>query len=346
LPFSLKVAVRENPKVGKLEAETLKDLLKYIRKTSRVIVPPTLGFDSGAHKIGDNMCIVVSTDPCIGVPQRWFGWFLIHYAASDVAVFGAQPQYCTINLLAPPKTKNTVFKRVMKQACDAADELKMTIITGHTGTYNGLSTLVGTCTAYGVINRNELITPAGAKPGDYLICTKPLGLETLINFTLIHKKLASELFGPKEALKLARKVKMQTCVDEALLLAKTGGVTAMHDATEGGFVVALNEMAEASNLGFSVDFAKLPILPELKKLAEHFQLSREQILATSSTGTLLAAVSSSHTEKAISALFKTGLNAKAIGVFSKSKQRLIKYDSEEEEFPKKAEDPYAKIMDE
>jgi hydrogenase expression/formation protein HypE len=330
--------------LGKLQSEALKDVLKCVKKTPQIIIPPMSGFDSGVHEIGEDRCVVVSTDPCIGVPKQWFGWFLIHFAASDVAVFGAHPQYGTINLLAPLGTKKAVFKKVMKQACKAADELRMTIITGHTGTYNGLSTVVGTCTAYGIIRRDELITPAGAKPEDYLICTKPLGLETLVNFTLTHKNLASELFGPKKALELARKVKMQTCVKEALLLAKTGGVTAMHDATEGGFVAALNEIADASNVGFLVDFAKLPILSELNKLAEHFKLDREQILATSSTGTLLAAVSPSHREKAIEVLSKLGLNAKTVGVFLKSKERLIKFDGEEADFPKEAEDSYAKIM--
>lgn len=332
--------------MGKLKTEDLTEVLKCIKKTSAVIVPPMPGFDSGAHEFGIDMCVVVSTDPCIGVPLEWFGWFLIHYAASDVAVFGAKPQYGTINLLAPPRTSKAVFKGIMEQACNAADELHMTIITGHTGTYDGLSTLVGACTAYGMIRRDRLITPAGAKPGDYLMCTKPLGLETLVNFALIHKKLAVELFGRKEALKLSRKVRMQTCVHEALLLAKTGGVTAMHDATEGGLVAALNEMADASDVGFSVNSAKFPILPELRKLAEHFQLRREQVLAISSTGTLLAAVSPNHREKAIEILSKQRVKATTIGIFSKSKKRLIKYNSKTAIFPKEADDPYAKIMGE
>lgn len=332
--------------MGKLEAWVLKDVLKCIKRTSQVIVPPMLGFDSGVHKIGNDDCIVVSTDPCVGVPKQWFGWFLIHYAASDVAVFGAPPQYGTINLLAPAGTKKAVFKKIMEQACDAADELKMTIITGHTGTYDGLMTLVGTCTAYGIIRRDELITPAGAKPGDFLVCSKPLGLETLVNFALTHKKVARELFGHKEVLKLVRKVKMQTCVSEALFLAKTGGVNAMHDITEGGMVAALNEMADASNVGFSIDFAKLPVLPEMDKLAQHFKLDRGQVLATSSTGTLLAAVSPSQGEKVIDALSKIGLNAATVGVFVKGQKRLVKFDGEEAPFPKIARDPYAKIMGE
>jgi len=330
--------------MGKLPFKDLKDLLGCIKKNSRVVVPPMPGFDSGVHEIGNNIYVVISTDPCIGVPQEWFGWLLVHYAASDVALFGAQPQFCTVNLLGPPGTGPAAFKKVMKQACDAADELGMVIITGHTGTYEGLSTLLATCTAYGIIRKDELITPAGAKPGDYLLCTKPIGLETLVNFVLTHRTLAKELFGPRQALSLAKQIKMQTCVEEALLLAKIGGVSAMHDATEGGLVAALNEMAEASNVGFSIDFAKLLILPELQILARYFNLTWEQIMAMSSTGTLLAAISPHSRDRVIEALLRRNLAAKIIGAFSESKECLIKYDEKEVKFPREADDPYAQIL--
>lgn len=329
--------------MAKLKTQALFEVLKCIRKNPQVIVPPKPGFDSGAHKISDDICIVVSTDPCIGVPTEWFGWFLIHYAASDVAVFGAKPQYAAINLLAPPKTKASVFKKAMEQACKAADELDIAIITGHTGTYDGLSTLVGTCTAYAVMKQCNLITPAGAKPGDHIVCVKPLGLETLINFALTKKRLAGKLFGQKQARSLAQEVKMQTCVNEALLLAETG-VSAMHDATEGGFVAALNEMADASNVGFSVDFAQLPILSEMKKLAGHFGLNWQQMLATSSTGTLLAAVSPSRREKVMEALSKLKLGGRVVGVFVEEKRRAIKWKGREFDFPEAADDPYAEIL--
>jgi len=334
----------EGFEVGKLETRNLRELLRCINKTSQVIVPPTSGFDSGVHKIGDDKCIVISTDPCIGVPTEWFGWFLIHYAASDVAVFGAKPQYATINLLAPLGTRIAIFEKVMRQACKTADELQVVIITGHTGTYDGLSTLVGTCTAYGIVRQSDLVTPAGAKPGDYLVCAKPLGFETLANFALTKKKLAIRLFGQKQARLLAKEVKMETCVNEALALAKTGGVSAMHDATEGGFVAALNEMADASNVGFTVDFAELPILPELKKLAEHFELNWQQVLATSSTGTLLAAVSPSRREKVMEILSKLQLGGKVVGVIVEGKRRSIRLDGEDVDFPETADDPYAEIL--
>lgn len=337
-------AFLERQHLGKLSTDALRDLLSLIKKTSDLIVPPTPGFDAGVHEIGDDMCVVIATDPCLGVPIEWFGWLLIHYSASDVALFGAQPRFCTINLLGPPGTRKKVFQKVMEQACSATEEIGMSIVTGHTGTYEGLSTLVATCTAYGFVQKDELITPGGARPGDYLLCTKPVGLETLVNFVLTHKKLARKLFGPERTRQLAEQVRMQTCVEDALTLARTGGVSAMHDATEGGLVAALNEMADASNVGFSLDFAKLPLTPETTKLAEHFRLTWKQTLSMSSTGTLLAAVSPRKKDEVVGTLSGRGLSANLIGFFSESEERLIKYRGKEVKFPRKADDPYAKIF--
>ena len=72
----------------------------------------------------------------------------------------------------------------------------------------------------------------------------------------------------------------------------------MHDATEGGFVAALNELAEASGVGFRVDWAKIPVSKEALTLQSYFKLSDEQLLAMSSTGTIIAAVDPKAREKA------------------------------------------------
>jgi len=330
--------------MGKLSQRELKDVLKCIKNPPKVVVPPMAGFDSGVHEIGDDMLMVVTTDPCLGVPTEWFGWFLIHYAASDLAVFGAKTKYAAINLLGPLKTSVSVFKKIMQQTCETADELGVSIITGHTGTYDELSTVIGTCTTYGFIHKTNLITPAGAKPQDRIICIKPIGYETLVNFALTHKKQAEKLFGAKQANNFASQIKTQTCVHEALLLAEIGGIHAMHDATEGGFVAALNEIADASNLGFKVNYTKLPIPKELQTLAKHFGLSRKQLISTSSTGTLLAAVPPEKEDEIMKALSKRKITAKTIGVFTKNKARTIEYHGKKERFPAEPDDPYSRIV--
>lgn len=329
--------------MGKLSTRELEKLLECIKRDLRVIVPPRPGFDSGAHLINDK-CLVISTDPCIGVPEDWFGWLLIHYAASDVALFGAKPEYCTINLLGPVKTKPETFYAVMKQACAAAEELGMAIVSGHTGVYDGLLSLVGVCTAYGTVSKDRLITPDGAKPGDYILFTKSLGLEIAINFAIAHRTLAEKLFGSKRAIELSKLVSMQSCVKEALLLSEVGGVHAMHDTTEGGLTSALNEMAENSNVGFKIEREKIPLSADVKTLADFFKLSEEQILSMSSTGTILAAVSPEAKDKVEQVLRRNNIEASFLGVFLKDKRKILIKNGKETRFPGKASDPYEIIL--
>jgi hydrogenase expression/formation protein HypE len=329
--------------VGKLPTEELQRLLRCVRKHPRVIIPPTLGYDSGVHFIDGNKCFVVSTDPCLGVPEKWFGWLLVHYAASDVALFGARPEFCAINLLGPHKMEASAFVAVMKQVCAAAEELNMAVVTGHTGTYDELSTLVGTCTAYGTVDKDKLITPGGAQAGDSIIYTKQIGLETVINFAVSRRALAESLFNTTRTLQLQDMVTMQTCVKEAFILAELKGVHAMHDTTEGGLVAALNEMAGNSNLGFTVKLEMLPISEEARVLQRHFNLSQNELLSMSSTGNLLAAVDPGTKKEALRELRKQG-KASWIGTFTRSKGRLIQHGEKRTAFPSVAEDPYARIM--
>ena len=329
--------------MGKLSEEELQRLLGCIRKDPRVIVPPWPGYDSGVHLIG-NEYLVISTDPCIGVPEEWFGWLLIHYAASDVALFGAKPEFCTINLLGPPSTKPQTFLKVMQQTCRAADELQMAIVTGHTGTYYGLLKLVGVCTAYGTIDRSKLVTPSGAKPGDCIYCIKPIGLEVAVNFAVSRKDMSKRIFGVQETQELEQLVPMQSCVREALLLAETGSIHAMHDATEGGLTAALNEMAEASKVGFKIEFERIPICKEVKTLRKQFQLSEKQLLSMSSTGTILASVSPKAKEKVETTMRRSKIQANVLGIFTKDTHRTLVRDGKEVLFPEDADDPYARIL--
>lgn len=329
--------------MGKLAPKELESIIRYVTRRPSVLVPPRVGFDSGVHRITDDLCIVVSTDPCVGVPKAWFGWLLVHYAASDVAVFGVQPRYCTLNLLGPPGTPTLVFRNVMRDACDAADRLEMQIVTGHTGRYAGLRDLVGVCTAYGIGSCREVTTPRDVKPGDSILCTKPLGLETLVTFSQVRRSLAKKLLGVSKARRLSQEFQFQSCVKEALTLSKVTGVHAMHDVAEGGLVAALNEIAEASNRGFLIDLTKILFPSGIHALAHRFQLSADELLSMSSTGTLIAALERGTERRILSCLSQLKVPARVIGTFSKSKRRTVEDHRGERPFPTKAQDPFGKI---
>jgi hydrogenase expression/formation protein HypE len=329
--------------MGKLATKDLKKLLTCIKRDSRVLIPPQVGFDAGVHKIGDKY-LVVATDPCVGVPEKWFGYLLIHYAASDMALFGAKPQFCTITLMGPRNTRAEKFQEIMKQTCSAADDLGVAIVRGHTGTYESISELVGVCTVYGTAEPEKLKTPANAKPGDLILCTKPIGLETVVNFTLQNEVQARKLFGIKRAKELAKQVQLQSCVKEALQLAELPSVHAMHDATEGGMITALNELAEASHLGFTLNLEKVNVINEAFILQRVFGFSEKQLLAMSSTGTIFASVDSNGKAEALEILHKGGLEPVIIGEFAENKSRILVKNGKEAAFPEAVEDPYSMIL--
>jgi hydrogenase maturation factor len=329
--------------MGKLPNKELQKILDCIKKDFRVVIPPMIGYDAGVHLLHGKY-VAVASDPCTGVPEEWFGWLLINYAASDVALFGAKPEFCTINLLGPTRTKPEVFQKIMKQTCKAAEELDIAMVRGHTGMYSSLKDMLGVCTVYGSVEPRKLITPGNAKAGDLILCTKPLGLETITNISLTYPALAQTIFGKQQQKNLASQVHMQSCVREALELAQINGVHAMHDATEGGFVAALNELAQASELGFKVKWDKLPFNKETLALQSYFKFSDEQLLAMSSTGTILAAVASEAQEKVKAALTNNGLSACFVGNFTSNKGRVLIKEEKETAFPQVADDPYTLIM--
>lgn len=329
--------------MGKLNATELKKILRCIKKNSRVIVPPMLGYDAGVHLIGDKY-VVVATDPCVGVPDKWFGWLLVNYAASDVALFGSKPEFCTITLLGPIGTTASTFQKLMKQICNAANELDIAIVRGHTGTYFGLSKVVGICTAYGTVAKEKLITPGNAKPNDLILYTKSIGLETLVNFTLTHKTQAEQLFGVKNTKNLSSQMNLQSCVKEALSLTEILGVHALHDTTEGGLVAALNEMAEASKLGFSIEFDMIPTSEEMLTLQKTYGINDEQLLSTSSTGSIIIAADAEARAEIERRLAKIGTPTYLIGRFTQDKSRTLVRKGKSKRFPEVPVDPYERIL--
>jgi hydrogenase expression/formation protein HypE len=139
-------------------------------------------------------------------------------------------------------------------------------------------------------------------------------------------------------------VHMQSCVCEAQHLAKTNAVHAMHDATEGGFVACLNELAEASGTGFVIEWDKIPFTKETLLIKEHFGLNDEQILSMSSTGTIIGAVNPEAGEEIRKVLRSNGLSASFIGSFTENKQRVIIKKRQNEPFPQVSNDHYDLIL--
>jgi hydrogenase expression/formation protein HypE len=332
-------------KVGKIDFKTFTSFLlnRLGKKDSSVIVPPLTGVDAGVIDLGHDKVLVVAEDPIFtipGLPLEMFGWFTVHIGASDVAVMGVKPRYMTYSLLMPPEMSSGDFRTVVNAIHRTAKELDMAIVGGHTGHYPGFSApTIGGITVFAVADKGSYVTPAGARPGDDILLTKGPAIETAAILSAVREK---ELRAacPARVVERAKALRYQmSVVKDALTAAAAGGVTAMHDATEGGVMGGLFEIANASGVGIEADENLFLYPEEVRAVCETFDI--DPVLAIAE-GSLLITARPDSTEAVIRHLKKSGISASAIGRVVKDKRRrtMRRRDGRTEKLAIPEQDPF------
>jgi hydrogenase maturation factor len=242
----------ELPKVGKLSPQIFDEVIfsKIGASDDALVVKPMHGVDAAVLRVGDRI-MVVAEDPTFGVPSwgwKQFGWGVVHICAGDVAVMGVRPQYMSICLLLPLGTPRNVLEEIWNAIHEECLDLDITIVGGHTGSYGGISyPLNGGCTVWGFADPDEYVTPRGAQIGDRVLITKGAAIEATGILARQYPKTLARRYG-EEFVKRAQSVYWQmTIIEDALTAYRAGGVTAMHDATEGGVLGGLFELEAYQN---------------------------------------------------------------------------------------------------
>lgn len=216
--------------------------------------------DAGVYKLTDKLAIVQTVDfftPIVDDPYD-FGRIAVVNALSDVYAMGGQPLTALNVVCFPRDTMDiSILREVLRGGLDMMHEAGVILLGGHTvddpELKYGLS-VTGTIHPAKVVHNN------GARPGDKLILTKPLG--TGIISTAIKRGTAS-----KEA--IASIVKSMTTLNRTaseVMLAV--GVNACKDITGFGLLGHASEMIEGTDVGMVIDSAAVPIFTEAKDYAE------------------------------------------------------------------------------
>ena len=323
--------------LGKIRGEVLnKIILRNINiEDPKVVIGPREGFDAAVIEYDGENYLIVATDPVLGVPEEHFGFFTYHFAASDVAVFGAKPRWLVVDLLLPPGSTEEELAGIMKELNEECRRYQTAVIGGHTGVYTTIKDITATTTAFGLVKKKELRLPL-AKPGDDIIITKGVGIEFAVGVSYFRKDELKGLLTPAEIAKLRGMYKLETVVPDALTVRKLA--RGMHDATEGG-LTALHEIADNSDVGFRVYYDKIYTPSLVKKVLEAFDVNP---LTVSSTGTLIIISPRGNSRRIIEELSKNGIKAFIIGEFTEEKDRVLVKNGEEE-FPRFGSDAYAEI---
>jgi hydrogenase maturation factor len=304
---------------GKLPYNQLKEILsKLSREDKSVILGPAIGEDAALVDLGESI-LVVHADPITGA-EKDIGWLSIHVAANDIATRGIRPRWLLSVILLPERSDDKLLNEIIDQIKKAADEIDATIIGGHTEITPGLDRPIIITTAIGEGKKENVLTTAGARPGDKIILTKGAGIE---GTAILASELYDKLVGKVEEDVLERaKLFMReiSVVKDAMIAVKVGGVHAMHDPTEGGVLGGLQEMAMASNLGIHVEEEKIPVRRETEIICRTLGVDYLKLI---SSGTLLISVDPLKARDIVSELRKEGIDASIIGQFREEKERVV-----------------------
>ena len=303
-------------KIGKIDLDTFTSFLlpRLGNKDDSVIVPPRTGIDAGVIDIGNDRVLIIAEDPIFAIPNQpleMFGWYTVHIGASDVAVMGVKPRYMTYSLLMPTETNEEDFHTIVDAIHRAAVELGIAIVGGHTGYYPGfVSPTIGGVTVFAIADKHGYVTPAGAKAGDDVILTKGPAIETAGILAVIRETELLENYPPPLVEKAKALCMQMTVVKDALLAMESGGVTAMHDATEGGVIGGLFEIANASGVGMEIHEEAFVYPEEVRMVCEAFGIDP---LAAIAEGSLLITVRPNHSKAILHKLSASGIKASVIG---------------------------------
>ena len=298
--------------VGKLPHQLLEKIIQAApTKHPRVLMGPGVGLDCAVLDNGKT-CLILKTEP-ITFACEDIGWYAVQIAANDIATTGAVPSWAMFSVLLPEgsTTEQNTFELAeqLAAACQAAD---ITVIGGHTEITHNLDRPIIVTTLVGEIEKEHLITPDQACPGDVILLTKGVPIEATALLAREFPDLLEKELTDNE-LAAARNYLYEpglSVLKEAQIALQAGKVTAMHDPTEGGVATALWELASACQQTLLVDPKRIPVFPLAEKICRIFDLDP---LGTIASGSLLLAVDPASKNDILAALTAGGIPAAEIG---------------------------------
>jgi len=239
------------------------DLAEILKKFSsetdpNVLVGLKTSDDAGVFKLTEEIALVqtvdfitpISDDPYI------FGQVAAANSLSDIYAMGGRP-ITALNLCCFPGSgiDNEVLEAILRGGLDKLKEAGAALVGGHTVKDDELKYGLSVT---GIVHPTKYIANSGARPGDRLILTKPIGTGVIIG-GVRSGKLSMEVLNRA----IEDMVRLNKSACEAMLPFEVHACT---DITGFGLAGHSLEVAKASGVGISIDFAGVPYYPEALEL--------------------------------------------------------------------------------
>jgi len=309
-------------RTGKLPQELLRKMLKHSGALDkRVILGPSIGEDAAVVRLGKQM-LVLKTDP-VTYASDMIGWYAVNVNANDVVTRGARPAWFQAVILLPVGSDEKLVEDIFKQISKAASELGIAVTGGHTEVTPGIDHPIVVGDMHGVVKGNRLVSTSGAKVDDAIVLTKCAAIEGTAAIARERRSELLKVFDEGFVDRAANYLfKPGLSVVLEAMTALRCKVTAMHDPTEGGVSMGVQELAEAS--GRSVELWKDEVIvrKETEMICRRYGLDPLGLLGS---GALLATFKPSDAEKYVTEVHKLGIDAAVVGkvIAGKGKSRIV-----------------------
>ncbi|WNG38969.1 selenide, water dikinase SelD [Archangium violaceum] len=246
-----------------MRAADLAQVLRQLKtaKDTRALVGFNTNDDAAVYRVAPGLALVSTVDffpPVVDDPYQ-FGAIAAANALSDIYAMGAKPLFA-LNLVGFPKDRPMEeLSKILAGGQAKADEAGIPILGGHS--VQDPEPKYGLAVT-GQVHPKKVLTNAGAKPGDVLMLTKPLG--SGIATTAIKRGVASEELTERVV------ALMSTLNKKAGEVFASGKfkVNALTDVTGYGLLGHLLEMMTGAKAKAFLDLERIPIISEVPALAQ------------------------------------------------------------------------------
>jgi selenide,water dikinase len=227
---------------------------------ARVLVGPGTADDAAVFQLRDDLALVQTVDfftPVVDDPYD-FGRIAAANAISDVYAMGGTP-LTALNIVAFPLERlgPEVLRAVLAGGLAVAREAGCAVVGGHS--IDDAEPKYGLAVT-GTVDPLRMLTNAGARPGDVLVLTKPLGSGAIVT---AHKR------GLGTAAQLAEAVEVMSALNaEAGALALAARARAATDVTGFGLLGHLHSLARQSGVAAVLDAEAIPSMEGVPELLE------------------------------------------------------------------------------
>ena len=216
--------------------------------------------DAAVIRVAGDRALVLTTDfftPIVDDPYD-FGRIAAANALSDVYAMGGRPLWC-LSLVGWPREKLPLegLGEVLRGAADVVARAGAAIVGGHS--IDDPEPKFG-LVAVGEVHPDRITTNAGARPGDRLVLTKPIGTGVIATAIKQAKAPADVIVAAIDS--------MTTLNDGAARAAQAALVRAATDVTGFGLLGHLTQMLIASGVAAELTASAVPLLPGARELAE------------------------------------------------------------------------------